>query len=48
VASPWPVFDCQNTRFKLAECASAVHVMRCFVNDGIQRLVDGQLDAEAV
>jgi acyl-CoA dehydrogenase len=42
-----PVFDFQNTRFKLAECATTVHVMRCFVNDCIQRLVDGQLDPEA-
>ncbi len=42
-----PVFDFQNTRFKLAECATTVHVMRCFVNDCIQRLVDGKLEPEA-
>ncbi len=41
------VFDFQNTRFKLAEAATAVHVMRCFLNDCIQRLVDGRLEAEA-
>jgi len=37
----------QNTRFKLAECATAAHVVRSFVNDCIQRLLDGALDAEA-
>jgi acyl-CoA dehydrogenase len=41
------VFDFQNTRFKLAECATTVHIMRCFVNDCVQRLVDGRLDPEA-
>ena len=41
------LFDFQNTRFKLAECATIAHVMRGFVNDCIQRLVDGKLDAEA-
>jgi acyl-CoA dehydrogenase len=41
------VFDFQNTRFKLAECATIAHVMRSFVNDCIQRLVDGTLDQEA-
>src|SRR5581483_9602064 len=37
----------QNTRFKLAECATLAHVVRSFVNDCIQRLLDGTLDAEA-
>lgn len=37
----------QNTRFKLAECATLAHVARGFVNDCIQRLLDGTLDAEA-
>lgn len=37
----------QNTRFKLAECATIAHVVRTFVNDCIQRLVDGTLDTEA-
>jgi acyl-CoA dehydrogenase len=41
------VFDFQNTRFKLAECATIAHVVRSFVNDCIQRLVDGTLDQEA-
>ena len=41
------VVDFQNTRFKLAECATMAHVVRSFVNDCIQRLVDGTLDPEA-
>ena len=41
------VFDFQNTRFKLAECATLAHVVRSFVNDCTQRLLDGTLDAEA-
>lgn len=41
------VFDFQNTRFKLAECATIAHVVRTFVNDCIQRLLDGTLDPEA-
>ncbi|WP_076997611.1 acyl-CoA dehydrogenase family protein [Variovorax sp. KK3] len=41
------VFDFQNTRFKLAECATLAHVVRTFVNDCIQRLLDGTLDDEA-
>jgi acyl-CoA dehydrogenase len=41
------VFDFQNTRFKLAECATLAHVVRSFVNDCIQRLLDGTLDPEA-
>ncbi|MGQ0709644.1 MAG: acyl-CoA dehydrogenase family protein [Rhodoferax sp.] len=39
--------DFQNTRFKLAECATLAHVVRSFVNDCIQRQLDGTLDAEA-
>ena len=42
-----PIFDFQNTRFKLAECATIAHIMRTFVNDCVQRLLDGKLDAEA-
>jgi len=38
-----PLFEFQNTRFKLAECATAAHVVRSFVNDCIQRLLDGSL-----
>ena len=41
------VFDFQNTRFKLAECATLAHVVRTFVNDCIQRMLDGTLDPEA-
>lgn len=41
------VFDFQNTRFKLAECATLAHVVRSFVNDCVQRMIDGTLDAEA-
>lgn len=41
------VFDFQNTRFTLAECATRVHIMRTFLNDCIQRLVDGRLDIQA-
>jgi acyl-CoA dehydrogenase len=41
------VADFQNTRFKLAECATIAHVVRSFVNDCIQRLLDGTLDDEA-
>lgn len=41
------VADFQNTRFKLAECATLAHVVRSFVNDCIQRLLDGKLDNEA-
>ncbi len=37
----------QNTRFKLAECATMAHVVRGFVNDCIQRMLDGTLDDEA-
>jgi acyl-CoA dehydrogenase len=37
----------QNTRFKLAECATLAHVVRSFVNDCIQRMLDGSLDNEA-
>ncbi|MDP3761212.1 MAG: acyl-CoA dehydrogenase family protein [Ramlibacter sp.] len=39
--------DFQNTRFKLAECATLAHVVRSFVNDCTQRLLDGTLDNEA-
>jgi len=39
--------DFQNTRFKLAECATLAHVVRAFVNDCTQRLLDGTLDDEA-
>jgi acyl-CoA dehydrogenase len=41
------ISEFQNTRFKLAECATLAHVVRTFVNDCIQRLLDGTLDDEA-
>jgi acyl-CoA dehydrogenase len=41
------VADFQNTRFKLAECATLAHVVRSFVNDCTQRLMDGTLDNES-
>jgi acyl-CoA dehydrogenase len=41
------LYDLQNTRFKLAEVATLAHVVRSFVNDCTQRLVDGTLDNEA-
>ncbi|WP_296660120.1 acyl-CoA dehydrogenase family protein [Paraburkholderia sp.] len=41
------VYEFQNTRFKLAECATMAHVVRSFVNDCIQRLLDGKLDDTA-
>jgi acyl-CoA dehydrogenase len=37
----------QNTRFGLAERATTAHIVRGFVNDCIQRLLDGTLDDEA-
>jgi acyl-CoA dehydrogenase len=41
------IADFQNTRFKAAECATIAHVVRGFVNDCTQRLLDGTLDDEA-
>ncbi|KVV21715.1 acyl-CoA dehydrogenase [Burkholderia multivorans] len=41
------LFDMQNTRLKLAEVATTAHIVRSFVNDCIQRLLDGTLDDEA-
>jgi acyl-CoA dehydrogenase len=41
------LFDFQNTRFKLAEVATTAHVVRTFLHDCTQRLVDGTLDNEA-
>ncbi|MGH6617418.1 acyl-CoA dehydrogenase family protein [Sphingomonas sp.] len=41
------VYDFQNTRFKLAEVATIAHIARSFVNDCIQRLIDGNLDTSA-
>ena len=41
------ISDFQNTRFKLAESATLAHVVRSFVNDCVQRLLDGKLDDQA-
>lgn len=41
------IHDFQATRFTLAEVATTSHIARTFVNDCIQRLEDGTLDAEA-
>jgi acyl-CoA dehydrogenase len=40
-----PLIEMQNTRFRLAECATIAHVGRVFVDDCVQRLVDGTLDS---
>ena len=42
-----PLFDMQTTRHKLAEIATTAHVVRTFVNDCTQRLLDRTLDDEA-
>jgi acyl-CoA dehydrogenase len=39
-----PLLDMQNTRFRLADVKTAVHVARVFVDDCIQKLRDGKLD----
>jgi long-chain-acyl-CoA dehydrogenase len=40
------IAEFQNTRFKLAEVATHVHVARVFVDRCIERLVNGELDTE--
>jgi acyl-CoA dehydrogenase len=40
-----PLFDMQNTRFELAECATSAHIGRVFVDSCIQRHEAGTLDA---
>jgi acyl-CoA dehydrogenase len=43
-----PLFDLQNTRFVLAECATAVRAGRVFIDHCISRFMSGELDdAEA-
>ena len=39
-----PLFALQNTRFELADVATAVEVMRCFVEDAIAKHMRGELD----
>ena len=40
-----PLFDQQNTRFELAECASVTAVGRTFLDDCIERHLRGEVDA---
>lgn len=40
-----PLIDLQNTRFKLAECKTDVHVGRIFVDKCIQQFIAGRLDS---
>ncbi len=39
-----PLLDFQNTRFTLAECKTAAHVGRVFLDDCIERFIAGRLD----
>ncbi len=39
------VFDFQNTQFKLAECKTEAVIARSFVDDCIQRYLNGELDS---
>lgn len=39
-----PLFDMQNTRFELAQCATLARVARVFVDDCIERHLRGELD----
>ena len=39
-----PLFDLQNTRFKLAECRAKTHIGRVFVDSCIARSIAGELD----
>lgn len=41
-----PIFNFQNTRFELAECATLVRVAQSFLDDCIARHLDGDLDIE--
>lgn len=40
-----PIFDFQNTQFKLAECKSKATVAKVFLYDCTRKLLDGTLDA---
>ncbi|PTQ88333.1 acyl-CoA dehydrogenase family protein [Agitococcus lubricus] len=39
-----PVFEMQNTRFKLAEMKTEAVIARTFIDDCIQRVIDGTMD----
>jgi len=43
-----PLFDLQNTRFKLAECKTAARVGRVFLDNCIERFVAGTLDEPSI
>jgi acyl-CoA dehydrogenase len=45
VAFANPLIDFQNTRFKLAQCKTEVHIGRVFLDNCIERFLAGQLDA---
>jgi len=38
------IIEFQNTRFKLAECKTTVTVARCFLEDCLNRFIDGKFD----
>ena len=40
-----PLFDLQNTRFELAECATLAHAIRVFTDSCVERHLAGGLDA---
>ncbi|MGW3287401.1 acyl-CoA dehydrogenase family protein [Streptomyces sp. NPDC001002] len=40
-----PLFELQNTRFELADCATTTRVARVFLDDCVQRHLNGELDA---
>ncbi len=40
-----PLFDLQNTRFKLAECKTEAHIGRVFLDSCIECFIAGKLDA---
>jgi acyl-CoA dehydrogenase len=39
-----PLFEMQNTRFKLAECLTKTRIARVFIDDCIQKVMQGTLD----
>jgi acyl-CoA dehydrogenase len=39
-----PLFELQNTRFKLAECRTEAHIARVFVDSCIELFISGKLD----
>jgi acyl-CoA dehydrogenase len=39
------LIEMQNTRFKLAECRTTAHIARVFLDDCIERVMDGTMDA---